>query len=134
MRPTLSHLDKQRIPDSRTGHMGGPDFGMFAIAKPKAPAVGTKHHFIVIASSGCEELPWDHVSFHGRYYDQKGAPCYFTPTWADACWIKDLFFLPEECAMQLHVPASDHINVHEHTLHLWRPHSLEIPRPPQIAV
>jgi hypothetical protein len=32
--------------------------------------------------------------------------------------------------MQLHVPVSDHINRHPYTLHLWRPHALEIPRPP----
>lgn len=134
MLPTLSHLDKQRVPHPSNGHMGGPDFGAFAILRPKAPVIGTKHHFFVIASSGCDELPWDHVSASGRYYDQTGKRCFFTPSWADMCWLKDLFFRPEECVMQLHVPAADHINVHEHTLHLWRPHNVEIPRPPQIAV
>jgi hypothetical protein len=36
--------------------------------------------------------------------------------------------------MQVHVPASEHINIHPYTLHLWRPLLLEIPRPPQGAV
>jgi hypothetical protein len=68
---------------------------------------------------------WDHVSVSKRYS---------TPTWDDMCWMKRLFFRDDECAMQLHVPIADHINIHEHCLHLWRPHDLEIPRPPQEMV
>ncbi len=45
-----------------------------------------------------------------------------------------MFFEPDETCMQLHVPASDHINNHANVLHLWRPQLLEIPRPPAIMV
>jgi hypothetical protein len=48
--------------------------------------------------------------------------------------VKDLFFLDSETAMQLHVPRSDHISYHPHCLHMWRPHHVEIPRPPAVMV
>jgi hypothetical protein len=48
--------------------------------------------------------------------------------------MKRLFFREDETAMQLHVPATDHINCHPHCLHLWRPTEVEIPRPPAIMV
>lgn len=50
------------------------------------------------------------------------------------CFIKDLFFGPNECVMQLHPPKSEYINNHPYCLHLWRPQNIEIPRPPQIMV
>jgi hypothetical protein len=50
------------------------------------------------------------------------------------CQVKELFFLPSECVMQLHVPAHEHVNNHPHCLHLWRPLASEIPRPPSVFV
>jgi hypothetical protein len=46
-------------------------------------------------------------------------------------FIKRKFFADSETAMQLHVPPYDHINRHPYTLHLWRPHDQDIPRPPE---
>ena len=48
--------------------------------------------------------------------------------------VKRLFFRPDETAMQLHVPPHEHINTHEHCLHLWRPQQEKIPRPPSYMV
>jgi hypothetical protein len=48
--------------------------------------------------------------------------------------IKRLFFHAHETAMQLHVPACDHVNHHPYCLHLWRPQDAEIPRPPAAFV
>ena len=48
--------------------------------------------------------------------------------------VKRLFFRDDETAMQLHVQPADHINCHPHCLHLWRPHGVEIPRPPAFMV
>ena len=72
----------------------------------------------VIASDGDE---WDHVSvsLRGRI-----------PTYAEMRYVKGLFFKPSETVMELHVPESDHINVHPFCLHLWRPQKMAIPRPP----
>jgi hypothetical protein len=72
----------------------------------------------VIASSGDG---WDHVSVSRR------SRC---PNWPEMEFIKRKFFRDDEAAMQLHVPESEHINVHPYTLHIWRPQQGEIPRPP----
>ena len=68
---------------------------------------------------------WDHVSV--RRLD---GVC----TWNEMCWVKDLFFLPEECVMQLHPPKSKYINVYPHVLHLWRPQKADVPQPPIVIV
>jgi hypothetical protein len=56
------------------------------------------------------------------------------PSYEDMCWVKDQFWDPEDTVMQLHVPASEHINRHPYCLHLWRPIYEEIPRPPSNMV
>jgi hypothetical protein len=68
---------------------------------------------------------WDHVSV------STNDRC---PTWDEMEHIKRCFFMDDETAMQLHVPASDHISYHPYCLHMWRPHDVEIPRPPQALV
>ena len=76
----------------------------------------------VIASDG---MGWEHVSvsIHDR-----------TPTWEEMCFVKDLFWDAEDCVLQYHPPKSDYINNHKYCLHLWRPESIELPRPPSICV
>lgn len=76
----------------------------------------------VIASSG---EGWDHVSV------SRSSRC---PNWPEMEHVKRMFFKDDETAMQLHVPPSDHVNCHPYCLHLWRPHLVEIPRPPSIMV
>lgn len=68
---------------------------------------------------------WDHVSasFKNR-----------TPSWDEMCVVKDVFFKDEEQAVQYHPKKSEHINVHDHCLHLWRKHGEEIPKPPMAHV
>jgi hypothetical protein len=68
---------------------------------------------------------WDHVSvsFNNR-----------CPTWEEMCQIKDLFFEPDECVMQLHPPKKDYINNHPYCLHLWHPTTQPIPMPPKFMV
>lgn len=56
------------------------------------------------------------------------------PTWEEMCWIKSLFWEPEEAVMQLHPPESEWISNHKYCLHLWRPLDVEIPRPPSMMV
>jgi hypothetical protein len=63
----------------------------------------------IVASDG---RGWDHVSV------SLPTRC---PTWSEMCWVKNLFFLPTEVAMQLHVAEADHISFHSCCLHLWRP-------------
>lgn len=71
--------------------------------------------------SGCGE-GWDHVSV--SLPDR-------CPTWDEMNWIKNLFFKPDELAIQYHPPEKDYINVCKTVLHIWRPWKTEIPIPPK---
>ena len=77
----------------------------------------------VIASSGGG---WDHVSVSTPI----GSP---VPTYYEMQAVAQAFFLPHETAMQLHVPADDHVNNHPNCLHWWRPNcgNQAIPIPPR---
>lgn len=89
----------------------GADGGAF-----KVPFEGRE--LIVVASDGGG---WFHVSV--------SIPnrC---PNWREMCFIKDLFFEPEDCVIQYHPPKSRHINDCNTCLHLWQPQNIEIPLPP----
>jgi hypothetical protein len=68
---------------------------------------------------------WEHVSVHvdGR-----------CPTWEEMEEVRDWFWVENETVVQFSVPRKDHINVHPHTLHMWRVIEGEFPRPPDLAV
>ena len=68
---------------------------------------------------------WEHVS--ASFPDR-------VPTWEEMCWVKDIFWEPEDCVVQYHPPASAYINHHPHTLHLWRPIGVVFPQPPSYMV
>lgn len=78
---------------------------------------------VIVSSFG---LDWDHVSVS---VVQKGRRVKL-PTWGVMCWVKDMFFDPEETVIQYHPPKSKYINNHPGVLHLWRPHKETIPMPP----
>lgn len=99
------------------GNAGDETCGAFLIPSPI-----DRQPIRVIASSG---EGWDHVSA------SRQGRC---PNWPEMEHVKRLFFRDDETAMQLHVPPSEHVNCHPHCLHLWRPHSVEIPRPPSLMV
>lgn len=98
------------------GSTGDEETGFFMI-----PSKIDRQPLTVIASRGDG---WDHVSVSRRTR---------VPNWDEMSQIHALFF-PGEEAMQLHVPASDHINVHPYCLHLWRPIHEAVPRPPSWMV
>ena len=56
------------------------------------------------------------------------------PKWDVMCFIKDLFFEPEDCVVQFHPPKSEYVNQHPGCLHLWMPTDRKIPTPPSIMV
>lgn len=76
----------------------------------------------VVVSDGRD---WDHISVSLE------TRC---PSWAEMCFVKDLFFEPHEVAMQLHPAKADYVNHHPYCLHLWRPQAKRIPLPPSIFV
>lgn len=72
----------------------------------------------VIASWG---EGWDHVSVSLPNR---------VPSWDEMCFIKRVFFGPDEVVMQLHPAEQNYVNCHPNCLHLWKPHQGEIPMPP----
>jgi hypothetical protein len=85
-------------------------------------------HLRIIASAGVEnsQFSWEHVSVSTSRAR--------TPTWAEMCQVKDLFWDEEDCVVQYHPPRSDYVNHHPYVLHLWRPIGVTLPRPPSIMV
>jgi len=43
-----------------------------------------------------------------------------TPSWEEMSFIKSLFWSDDDFVVQMHPPKADHINNHNHCLHLWR--------------
>lgn len=122
MKPNWQHIEQFRNTKGPMASSEGDDFGAFYIPHGKA-------QLIIIASSGSEEIPWEHVSLRAR--DYKGERC---PTWDEMCFAKELFWDAEECVVQFHPPKSEYVNMHPFVLHLWRPTNAEIITPPSIAV
>jgi hypothetical protein len=119
-----------KVPETFRIHEGrlksNASFGNNGAFKIPTPAkFGIKYLFI-IASDG---LGWEHVSVHVT----KGNEI-LTPLWDDMVYVKELFWDPEDVVMQLHPRASEYVNNHPHTLHLWRPVIADIPTPPSILV
>ncbi len=87
------------------------------------PVPGQMTVLKVLASAGDG---WDHISISVKGQQR-------TPTWAEMEIAKKAFF-GDVVAMQLHLPAKDHINCHPYTLHVWIPHGRDIPTPPDWMV
>lgn len=83
---------------------------------------------VILATS---DHGWDHVSVsrHDRI-----------PQWLEMQQVKRLFFKDDEWVVQYHPAEDDYVTGRWpggrslHVLHLWRPHTLPIPRPPKWMV
>jgi hypothetical protein len=84
-----------------------------------------------IASDGtdCEDerFKWQHVSVSVEM-DKR------PPRWGLMCWVKDLFWEPEDWVCQFHPAKSEYVNYHPACLHLWRPLKEKLPTPLAIMV
>ena len=113
-----------------------PVFGIGIIGQPtgyfRIPT-GKDEFLHIISSQSFEGIcDWEHVSVHVS--KQTNLRAERTPTYYEMDRVKKMFWKDNETVMQLHVPVSNHINVHEHTLHLWRPVKVDIPLPPSRLV
>lgn len=111
----LSRMNPARIRHPITGDAGDEYNGTFQIGLGGVLLT-------VIASNG---MGWDHVSVSHPLR---------TPTWAEMCAIKKLFFHDDETVVQFHPAQERYINVHEHCLHLWRWQGGEFPLPAVVMV
>lgn len=103
----------------KTGELGSTDWdgnnGCFVIPFES-------RDLVVVASDGAG---WDHVSV------SLPTRC---PNWREMCYVKSLFWNPDDCVVQFHPPETEYVNNHEFCLHLWKPHRVQIPTPPSILV
>jgi hypothetical protein len=116
---------RQTFPGTKYETKSGDPFGAFIVPPQKAPK---RRCLKIIASGGTDEIPWEHVSVSIALNSTSA------PTWEEMCFVKDLFWEPEDCTMQLHPPDSRYINHHPGCLHIWRPVNQQIPIPPLVAV
>jgi len=127
-RTPWDHIDRYRVRQGKFASTRNDDFGAFIVPAKNVPGgifISEPTNLRIIASAGDPEIAWEHVSVS---LDKR------CPTWDEMAYVKDLFWLPSETVMQLHVPQAEHKNLHPFTLHLWRPKHVEIPRPPSITV
>lgn len=122
MKTDWSHLEQFRHTRGHMASRPGDPFGYFWCQVGRA-------ELGIMASSGDETVPWEHVSVKAR--DHKGER---TPTWAEMCWVKEQFWDDDECVVQFHPPKSEYVNNHQFVLHLWKPIGVAMPTPPSICV
>jgi hypothetical protein len=123
---------KKTLPDDvERGRVGGDrGAGPYGAFKLTHPVTGRTLNVIASdgrdwAEAGLPGGPWEHVSVSHPLV---------CPNWAEMCWIKGLFWDPEDLVLQFHPPASVYVNVHPRTLHLWAPVGVAIPLPPRECV
>lgn len=122
MRKVFHDIAEKGRVNGRDGRVSshGDTYGEFVLVHPSGSVL------FVIAADGLDTR-FDHVSVSVR----KENRC---PTWEEMCWVKGLFWEPEECVIQYHPPKSEYVNHHPFVLHMWKPLDVDIPRPPTICV
>lgn len=106
-----------KVPDQyrvRTGALGSDDSygnnGLFELIFPRDRKRYSKPPRLrCIASDG---EGWEHVSV-----SLNRPRC---PKWEEMCFVKNVFWNHTDAVIQIHPPASEYVNCHEYTLHLWR--------------
>lgn len=114
-------LEFYRIRSGPYASSTGDNWGAFIMPGPKGADLK------IIAAPGEDPVTegWDHVSVSCKNR---------IPNWIEMCFVKDLFWMPEDCVVQFHIPKSNYINYHPFVLHMWRWTKGEFPRPPSILV
>ncbi len=122
-----SKLEEYRV--LRDARMASPPYATWGAFVDVPGPCGA--HFLIIATDGqssdSELDGWEHVSVSLGKHRRP-------PNWTEMCFVKDLFWGPEECVVQFHPPRSEYVNNHPGVLHLWRCTKAEFPTPPSIFV
>jgi len=102
---------------------------LFHINQPGIIRIGAKLNDPVTRKSWLvyftRAMGWEHLSVGSNMK---------TPDWDTMCLAKDIFFRPDECCVEYHPKEEDYVNMHEHTLHVWKEIDKEFPAPPSIMV
>lgn len=92
-------------------------------------AFAVKYNRTIIFMIASDGMEWEHVSAHCVRNGKQ-----ITPSWEEMCLVKSFFWDTEDCVVQYHPSKSEYVNMHENTLHLWRPINQTIPIPDKIMV
>lgn len=113
-------LERYRCKSGMLKSSTGDAFGLFFI-----PFALGKTPLKVISAPFDSGSEWEHVSVSlpGR-----------CPTWEEMCFVKNLFWSPEDCVVQFHPPESEYVNNAPTCLHLWKNNKHPTPTPPSILV
>jgi hypothetical protein len=120
--------DKLEAGRVRTGRRASdPEWGAYGDFVIQGPCGAV---LVITASGGADNDDhlvdvWEHVSVSCKNR---------CPNWTEMAFVKDLFWEPEECVVQFHVPSSQHINLYPYVLHLWRSKTQPFPMPPPALV
>lgn len=105
--------------------------GAFQIASPEPGWM-----LFMICSDGTDDSArgtpseeWEHVSIHARNLSKMRVP-----NWKEMCFVKGLCWDAEDVVVQFHPKASEYVNQHPATLHLWRWKAGRFPTPPMSDV
>lgn len=66
--------------------------------------------------------------------DKYGHPLDRFPKWDEMCAVKQVFFKPDEAAIQIHPSEDIKVDDSNYTLELWQPKNMEMPLPDPILV
>ncbi len=113
--PGRKQVERHRLAPADGGGRRNSSCGSFVI-----PRNGARFCVIVSDTHG-----WDHVSVTILNEER-------CPTWEEMCWVKGLFFLPNECAIQYHPSQDNYVNCHPYCLHLWKPQGRELLMPERL--
>lgn len=126
---TTDFIEKGRRRDPNNDQVIGHLTGSFVLRHPSGS------YLLVVAHDG---VNWKEFGFQPPAFEHVSVRLEDSlrrcPTWDEMKWVKEQFWEPEECVIQLHPPASVYVNDHEFVLHLWRPVGIEIPLPPRQCV
>jgi hypothetical protein len=119
-------LEEARVRSGTMRSNPGDPYGAFGIRGP----CGTLLYMIACNGDVPDQslAGWEHVSV------RHGSPSKRVPNWEEMCFVKDLFWGPEEAVIQFHPPRSEYVNNHPTVLHLWRWTRGNFPMPPSILV
>jgi len=124
MKENSLHLNTHRIVD---GLMSSTDeqglTGAFLI-----PTTIPQRRIFIVSSGTDNYTGWEHVSAHVIERKNKKVK-EVVPTWAEMCFVKSVFWKPEECVIQYHPSKSQYVDCHPFTLHLWKQINKEFPIP-----
>ena len=105
--------ERYRILNPAIGELGDKYNGFFIFPDPP--------HNRPLAVQASNGEGWEHVSVSTKGRGR-------LPNWIEMCWVKELFWSKEDCAVQYHPPESKKRDFSP-VLHMWRPTNAEFPMP-----